>query len=113
MSFILPNSKVYCLQISSPVFVEKDFHGILVLQVEIKKINEILDTGTEIFSRDGIIRVTPFNDRIFLKYTGYENLKMTGLENNNPVYFNLPEGKIRFSGFNYKEITWIVAQKEG
>jgi len=113
VSFILPSSKVYCLQISSPVFVENNFHGILVLQVEIKKINEILDSGTEIFSRDGVIRVTPFSERIFLKYNGYDNIKITGLENNNSVFVNLPAGKIRFSGFNYKEITWILAQKEG
>ena len=112
VSFILPSSRIYCLQISSPVFIEGDFHGILVLQVEIKKINEILDSGTEIFSHDGTIRVTPFSDRIFLKYSGYENIQPTGITNNSTVYYNMPEGRIKFSGFNYREISWILAQKE-
>jgi hypothetical protein len=113
VSFILPSSKVYGLQISCPVVVEKEFHGTLILQVEINKINEILDSGTEIFSRDGIIRVTPFSERIFLKYSGFENILNSGFENNNPVIVNLPAGKVIFSGFNYKEITWILAQKSG
>jgi hypothetical protein len=113
VSFSYPSTKVCSLHISSPIFVDGNFHGIFILQVEINKINEVLDNGTEIFSKDGIIRVTPFNDRVLLKYTGYENINMGDLESSGYIFINRPEGKIRFSIFNYKEITWIVAGKEG
>jgi hypothetical protein len=57
VSYITPSSSIFSLYISSPVYVEGNFHGVLILQVDTKKISGILDNGTEVFSRDGIIRV--------------------------------------------------------
>jgi len=112
VSFIYPSSKIYSLYISTPVYVEGDFHGVLVFQVDTKKICEILEPGTEIFSRDGIIRVTALGDRIFLKYPGFQNIDINSLDSNGVTSSVFSDGKIRFLKFNYKEINWILANKE-
>lgn len=111
VSFINPSSKVYSLYISTPVYVEGNFHGVLVFQVDTKKICEILEPGTEIFSRDGIIRVTAFGDRIFSKFSGLQNIDMNSLDNNGVTSSVCTDGKIIFSKFNYKEINWILMNK--
>lgn len=112
ISFLAPSSSIYSLYISTPVFVEGSFHGVLIFQMDIKKISEILENGTEIFSRDGIIRVTPVADRIFSKYSGFQNVDLNSLDSKGITSFISTEGKIRFSKFNYKEIDWILMNKE-
>ncbi len=108
VSFITPSSSVYSLYISSPVYVEGSFHGVLILQVDTKKISGILDNGTEIFSRDGIIRITPFDERIFSKYGEFEQLDVQSLDVNGVVYSGKSNDKHRFSKFVYKDINWIL-----
>ena len=112
VSYIAPSSKIYSLYISSPVYVEGSFHGILILQVDIKKISEILEKETEIFSRDGIIRVTPVEKKIFTKYSGYDKIDMINLDANKVEVINQADGKLKFKKFNFREIDWILMNKE-
>jgi len=112
VSFIAPSSKIYSLYLSSPVYVEGNFHGVLILQVDIKKISEILDPEIEILSRDGVIRVSPFEERIFSKYSGIAVIDMKNLDSNGETFLEYAEGKLRFSKFKFKEIDWIIMKKE-
>lgn len=112
VSLINPASNVYSLYISTPVYIEGSFHGVLVFQVDTKKISEILNPGTEIFSRDGIIRITAAGDKIFSRYSGFQNIDMNSLDNNGVTSSVCSDGKIRFSKFSYKDINWILMNKE-
>jgi hypothetical protein len=112
VSYIAPSSKIFSLYISSPVFVEGNFHGVLILQVDIKKISEILEPGTEILSRDEIIRVSPLEERVFSKYSGFNKIDINALDSRGNVFIKQDEGKIRYTKFNYKEINWILMKKE-
>jgi hypothetical protein len=112
VSFITPSSSIYSLYISSPVYVEGSFHGVLILQVDTKKISGVLDNGTEIFSRDGIIRITPSDERIFSKYGEFDKLDMQSLDVNGVVYSGIKDEKLRFSKFVFKDINWILMNKE-
>lgn len=112
VSYITPSSDIYSLYISSPVYVEGAFHGVLILQVDVKKISEMLDAGSEIFSRDGIIRVSSLMDRVFLQYPGYENIDLEAIDKNGYLLMNNNGGKIRYSKFNFKEISWILMNKD-
>jgi len=111
VAYIVPSSKIYSLYVSTPVYVDGNFHGVLILQVDIKKISEILDPGTEITGRDGIIRVTPSAERVFLKYNEFEKIDLKSLDAGGAASLNLPEKKFKISKFNYKEINWIVINK--
>jgi len=112
ISYIAPSSKVYSLYISSPVYVEGSFHGILILQVDVKKISGILEPGTEIISRDGIIRVSSFEERVFSKYTEYDKIDMAGLDSSGLILSKQAEFTLRFLKFNFKEINWVLINKE-
>ena len=112
VSYLAPSSKIYSLYVSSPVYVEGNFHGVLILQVEIKKIIEILEAGTEIFSRDGVIRVTSNEEKIFTKYSGFDKIDINILDSNGEFLVKEHEIKIKFSKFSFKEINWIIMQKE-
>jgi len=112
VAYLAPSSTVYSLYVSSPVYVEGDFHGVLILQVEINKISELLESGTEVLSRDGIIRVSPSGERVFSRYQGFENIDLKSLDNNGVVFLNSLEGRVKFSKFNFKEINWILVNKE-
>ncbi len=112
VSFITPSSSVYSLYISSPVYVEGNFHGVLILQVDTKKISGVLDSGTEVISRDGIIRITPFDNRIFSKYSDFELIDMPSLDLTGVFVPEKNEEKFRFSKFEFKDINWILMNKE-
>lgn len=111
-SFISPSSKVYSLYISSPVYVDGSFHGSLIMQVEMKKLNEILEPGTEIFSRDGIIKVTGSGERVLTKYSGFEKIDMVGLDRDGVAYLYGTADKFMFSKFSFKGINWILVKRE-
>lgn len=111
VSFITPASKVYSLYISNPVYVEGEYHGTLILQVEPGKISEILETGTEIFSRDGIFRVSYRADRIFSKYPVFEKIDFPGLDSGGVLTMAQPEGDIRLTRFRFREIDWVISSR--
>jgi len=108
VSYLAPSSNSYSLYISSPVYVEGNFHGVLILQVDINKISEILEKGTEIISRDGIVRVTSDAQRVFTKYPVIENINMTEIDSKGEVLIKISEKKIKVNKFSYKEINWLV-----
>lgn len=110
-AFLAPSSKVYSLYVSSPVYVENNFHGVLILLVDIKKISEILEPGTEVFSRDGIFRVTASEEKLFSRYSGFEKVDFKTIDSAGMIIQDQPEGKIKFSKFSYKEINWILMKK--
>jgi len=112
VSFLSPSSKIYSLYVSSPVYVEGSFHGVLILQVEIKKINEILEAGTEILSRDGVIRVSSEGDKIFSQYPGFDKIDLNSLDRNNTFILNDNNQKLSFFKFNFKEIQWILMNQK-
>ncbi len=111
-SFISSSSKVYSLYIATPIYVEGSFHGTLILQLEMKKLSGILEPETEIFSRDGIIRVTNSEERIFIKYSGFEKIDMNELNRDGVTYLYSATDKLKFSKFNFKGIDWILVNKE-
>jgi hypothetical protein len=112
VSYITPSSSIYSLYISSPVFVEGSFHGVLILQADTKKISDILGTGTEVFSRDGIIRVTSSEELIFSKSSGFKQLDMQVLDNTGVALYRHAGEKLRFSKFVFRDINWILMEKE-
>lgn len=112
ISYMAPSSKIYSLYISTPVYVEGNYHGVLILQVEIKKIIELLEKGAEILSRDGIIRVTPDTGRVFSRFNFFEKIDMEALDKSGVTELNNSNGRFRLYRFRFKEINWIVADKE-
>jgi len=112
VAYITSSSNIYSLYISSPVYVEGSFHGVLILQVETKKISDILEDGTEIFSRDGVIRVTPFYERVFSRYAGFEQIDMQSLDSRGVIISNQAGEKFKFAKFVFKDINWVVVKKE-
>lgn len=112
VSFLAPSSRIYSLYLSTPVFVEERFHGVLILQIDIKKISELLDPGTEVFSRDGIIRVASLEERIFSRYSGLAVIKMNDLDANGATSYIFSDNKLKFTKFRFKEIDWILMKKE-
>lgn len=112
VAFIASSSNIYSLYVSSPVYVEGSFHGVLILQVETNKISDILENGTEIFSMDGIIRVTRNYERVFSRYAGFEQIDMQSLDSRGMIISNQTGEKLRFSKFVFKDINWIVMKKE-
>jgi len=112
VSFITPSSVIYSLYVSTPVYVEGSFHGVLILQIETKKISDILEYETEIFSRDGIIRVTSTPEKVFSRYSGFERIDLQDLDNRGIIISEKTGEKIRFSKFLFKDINWILMNKE-
>ncbi len=112
VTLLSPSSNSYSLYISSPVYVEGNFHGILILQVDIKKISEILEAGTEIASRDGIIRVTSAEERVFSKHSAFDKIDLNTIDSKGEVIIKQPDVNYKVSKFNYKEINWILIKKE-
>ncbi|HPS87457.1 MAG TPA: hypothetical protein PLY36_11970 [Spirochaetota bacterium] len=108
VAFLSPSSKIYSLYISSPVYVEGNFHGVLILQVGVNKISGILEPETEILSRDGIIRVSSLEEKVFSKYPEFEGIDMKSLDRDGAVFLNSTEGKHKFLKFSFKEINWII-----
>jgi hypothetical protein len=108
----VPLSESYSLFISSPVYVEEDFHGVLILQIDVKKINEILETGTEILNRDGIFKVTSIEEKISSKYSEFDKINIDTLDNNEVFRLNTHNGKLKFLKFSFKNISWILLSKE-
>lgn len=112
VSYISPASKMYSLYVSSPVYVEGNFHGVLILQIGISKISEIIENGTEILDRDGVIRVTSSEERMFSKYPAFDKIDLNLLNDNGVVLLNEKEGRLRFLKFNFKRIQWILAKHQ-
>jgi len=87
--------KTYSLYVSHPVYKEGIYHGTVVLQIDITKVKELLETGTEVIGRDGFIKIT-------------ENLANI----NSKVDDNYISEKDKKSFFAYKGISWIIIKKK-
>lgn len=109
VSTITPGSSVYSLFVSRPVYVEESFHGILILQVDIRKIAELLESETDIISREGIVRVTGDNTRILSQHASFSRI---GLQTETGGFFREGGSTVHFVPFNFRNISWIVLSKK-
>ena len=109
VSTITPGSSVYSLFVSRPVYVEESFHGILILQVDIRKIAELLESETDIISREGIVRVTGNNTRILSHHTSFSRISPQAETGG---FFREGGNTVHFIPFNFKNISWIVLSKK-
>jgi hypothetical protein len=109
VSTITPGSSVYSLFVSRPVYVEQSFHGVLILQVDIKKIAELLERDTDIISREGIVRVTGDNTRILSRYTSFSRI---GLNISRAGSFTEGSERVFYRPFNFRNISWIVLTRK-
>jgi len=109
VSTITPGSSVYSLFVSRPVYVEQSFHGIIILQVDIRKIAELLESETDIISREGIVRVTGDNTRILSQYTSFSRI---GAQAETGGFFREGGAIVNFVPFNFRNISWIVLSKK-
>jgi len=109
VSTVTPGSSVYSLFVSRPVYVEQSFHGVLILQVDIRKIAELLESGTDIISREGIVRVTGGNTKILSRHSSFSRI---GLNNDAGGSFAEGEGRVFYRPFNFRNISWILLTKK-
>lgn len=110
-SVLAASLKIHALYVSSPVYVENNFHGVLVLLIDVKKISEMLEPGTDIFSRDGIFRITGSEEKLFSRYPGFDSIDFKTIDDKGIMVQDKPEGRIKFSKFSYKELNWILMKK--
>jgi len=109
VSTITPGSPVYSLFVSRPVYVEESFHGVLILQVDIRKIAELLESETDIISREGIIRVSGDNTRILSRYAAFSRI---GSQADTGGFFIEGGSTVHFMPFNFRNISWIVLSRK-
>lgn len=109
VSTITPGSSVYSLFVSRPVYVEQSFHGVLILQVDIRKIAELLERGTDIISREGIVRVSGGSTRILSRHNSFSRI---GLDDKPEGSFTDGGERIFYRSFNFRNISWIVLTRK-
>lgn len=109
VSTITPGSSIYSLFVSRPVYVDKAFHGVLILQVDIRKIAELLEQDTDIISREGIVRVTGNNTPILSLHKYFPLIEE---EAETRGFFRDAENSIHFEPFRFRNISWILLSKK-
>lgn len=109
VSTITPGSSIYSLFVSKPVYIDNSFHGVLILQVDIQKIAELLEHGTDIISKEGIVRVTGDNTPILSHHISFPVLKAQAKTEG---FFKDGTSIIHFEPFKFRNISWIVLTKK-
>lgn len=112
VSLITPGSTTYSLYVSSPVYVQQNFHGILVLQIDISKINEILEKDTDVINRNGIIKIAADYTRINSQIPDYSSLNLDEVDRVGKLRIIKGTDDIDLKSFNFNSIQWILVKKK-
>ncbi len=112
VSLLTPASTTYSLYVSAPVYVEQNFHGILVLQIDISKIKEILEKDTDVINRDGIIKITSDYSRINSRIPGYSDLNLDKTDKDGRPISVISTGEMDLKPFNFNSIQWLLVKKK-
>ena len=112
VALITPSSKTYSLYVSSPVYVQNSFHGILVMQIDISKIHELLERETDVINREGLIKVTSDRARINSIISNYTNFNINEIEKKGSMSILASGEEIDLRAFNFKSISWILVKKK-
>ena len=93
--------------ISSSVVKDESRHGIFILQIDIRKIEDLMGDNTSIIDSSGIYRISKKRERIFNPFPYFDRLRL-----NEPGYKASPlraEGKIySYYPFTFKNLSWII-----
>jgi hypothetical protein len=96
------------LFISAPVVKEKSRHGIFILQVDIKKIEDVMSKNTFIIDSRGTYRVSKNREKIFNFFPYFDKLRLgaSGYKKASPL---TAEGKTySYYPFTFKNLSWII-----
>jgi hypothetical protein len=96
------------LFISSPVVKENSLHGIFILQVDIKKIEEVMGTNSFIIDSEGTYRVSRYREKIFNPFPYFDKMSLSALSYKQVLPL-IAEGKTYSCyPFTFKNLSWIV-----
>jgi len=112
VSLLTPTSSVYSLYVSTPVYVQQKFHGILVLQIDIFKINEILEKDTEIVNRKGIIKIAADTAKINSLMPGYSKINPDEIDRKAGIKIGGGNTDFDLKSFRFNSISWILVKKK-
>jgi len=112
ISLITPAAKTYSLYVSSPVYVQQNFHGILVMQIDISKISEILEKNTDVVNRKGVIKITDDYSRINSKINESIGLNINEAIRDGETSMETATEEIYLKPFNFNSISWILVKKK-
>lgn len=112
VSLITPSATTYSLYVSSPVYVQQNFHGILVLQIDISKINAILEKDTDVINRQGVIKIAADYSRINSQIAGYSTLNIDEVDRLGKLRIVTDADDIDLKSFNFNSIQWILVKKK-
>lgn len=112
VALITPGSETYSLYVSAPVYVQQNFHGILVMLIDISKISEILEKNTDVVNRDGVIKITDDYSRINSAIQENIGLKINDAVRDGEISMEKSAEEINLKSFNYNSISWILVKKK-
>jgi energy-converting hydrogenase A subunit M len=112
VALITPASTTYSLYVSSPVYVQQNFHGILVLQIDISKISEILEKNTDVVNSKGIIKIADDYSRINSRVHETISLNLNDVMRDGKMSMETPTEEIDLKSFNFNSISWILVKKK-
>ena len=112
VSLITPASKTYSLYVSSPVYVQNSFHGILVMQIDISKVHELLEKETDVINREGLIKVASDSARINSQIGNYSDFNLSEIKETGSSRINAAGEELSLKAFNFRSISWIIVKKK-
>ncbi len=84
------------------------FNGVFIMQVSIKKIENLFKKGTTVISKDGKYRISTNRDNILNPCPLFDKIDLEGLNDNKKKYFKWENKKFIYYPYRYKNIFWIV-----
>ncbi len=112
VSLITPTAGTYSLYVSAPVYVQQNFHGILILQIDISKINALLEKDTDVINREGIVKITSDSAKINSKIVNYSNINLDEMDKKGILSMDTATEEMEIKPFNFKSISWIIVKKK-
>ncbi len=98
-----PGSGRYGIFVSSRIVVEDSFHGILVLQAGIEKVEGYLDGKTEILDYEGRYRISPRRELIMTEHPLYERMKQGASGS-----LSADGKRFDYHPFEFRGIRWLI-----
>lgn len=112
VALLTPASTTYSLYVSTPVYVQQNFHGILVLQIDISKISEILEKNTDVVNSKGIIKIADDYSRINSRVHENIGLNLDSAVRDGKISMETSTEEIDLKSFNFNSISWILVKKK-